>query len=91
MLHANEIPRFFPDEVMELRDIAHDFSLRDKPLNYAFLMKLSDRLMRYRNIEAKAHDALAWFNRNYPEPSTNDDHPINALAMALLVEVATRP
>lgn len=63
----------------ELRDIAADFEARGKKRNAEFLRRLAGR----HEIMAGAYDTaarkvggfFAWFNRQYPEPSADPDHP----------------
>ncbi|HEY6093816.1 MAG TPA: hypothetical protein VIU93_02575 [Gallionellaceae bacterium] len=38
-------------------------------------------------IERRAMDFFAWFNRTYPEPSLHTDHPYNRLGIALTAKL----
>ena len=71
------------DEVLELREIAHAFEDRGKALNYAYLMKLSDRLMHLRAVEKEALTFFGWFNTTFPDPGANETHTYNRLGMLL--------
>lgn len=67
-------------DIAEIEDIAAHFAEAGKTENAAFLRQIAEQ---HKDLYAKASDFFGWFNRTYPDPGGNAEHPIEQLGQIL--------